>query len=77
MSSKPKMRNDSFANADLSKALEHVFTEHPFSFTINCFNCEWLNEKGEPRCQKFDMVPPVEVLKVGCEKHKDQLDIPF
>ena len=77
MSSKPKMRDNPFANEELSKALERVFTKHPFSFTINCFNCLHMKSHGEPQCQKYNMVPPVEVLTRGCQGYEDDNEIPF
>nr|AYD82554.1 hypothetical protein ART_00085 [Achromobacter phage vB_Ade_ART] len=44
-----------------------------------CTNCIYwstnINRNAEPRCSKYKVVPPPDVIVVGCEEW--EMDIPF
>lgn len=66
------------SSSALSKALNSWLEEFgPNGIFRTCGNCRNMSKEGEPRCMLFNVIPPIQVIMEGCDKHDDEHEVPF
>ena len=65
------------ARVDLYAAIEKWAFQHGNAVTAGCASCQFAKRDGPFQCDKYNMVPPMSVIMVGCPDYADVDDIPF
>lgn len=67
------------ANQDLSLKLnEWLARSGPNGLFRTCGSCNHMARNPNPaHCALYGMTPPVEIILVGCDAHKDEAEPPF
>jgi hypothetical protein len=61
------------ANTDLGLKLnEWLERSGPPGIFRTCASCRSMQRTGPAHCLKYNMVPPIDIIMVGCDSHDDE-----